>query len=147
MIAVAARATKGVKIPSQTATHKHIIDQFKGQIKGLSGCLNVSYMLLFFFPTSKIVSLQSSAVKGDISLTCDAWTASNGDSYFAVTAHWIEEKSLGKWTLEHALIGFTQMNTAHNGTRLGQALFKICSHLNILHKVSIPSLSLFMFMN
>ncbi|KAF8800065.1 hypothetical protein BYT27DRAFT_7029686, partial [Phlegmacium glaucopus] len=55
---------------------------------------------------------------GEISLTCDAWQASNSDGYFVVTGHWIEELTPGDWRIEHALLGFTQMNTAHNGTRL-----------------------------
>jgi hypothetical protein len=33
------------------------------------------------------------------------------------------------------LFGFTQMNTAHNGTRLGQSLYKVCHRLGIVHKV------------
>ena len=39
-----------------------------------------------------------------------------------------------------ALLGFTQLNNAHNGTRLGQALFKIVSQLHITHKVSMVAL-------
>lgn len=38
--------------------------------------------------------LQGSTVQGEVSLTCDAWQASNTDGYFAVTAHWIEEQHL-----------------------------------------------------
>lgn len=63
-------------------------------------------------------------MKGLISLTCDAWQASNSDGYFAVTGSWINEEN-AKWQLQTALLGFTQLNNAHNGTRLGQALFKI----------------------
>ena len=74
-------------------------------------------------------------MSGEVSLTCDAWQASNADGYFAVTGHWIEELPSGKWVLEHALFGFTQMNTAHDGVRLGQALYKICHRLQIVHKV------------
>jgi hypothetical protein len=74
---------------------------------------------------------------GEVSLTCDAWQASNSDAYFAVTGHWIEERRKDEWKLEHALLGFTQMNTSHNGTRLGQALFKICDRLGIVHKVRL----------
>jgi hypothetical protein len=81
-------------------------------------------------------SLKSQYVAGEVSLTCDAWQASNTDGYFAVTGHWIEERSPGKWTLENALLGFTRMNTAHNGDRLGQALFKICDRLSVVHKVN-----------
>jgi len=56
----------------------------------------------------------------------DVWQASNSDGYLAVMGHWIEEHK-GKWTLEHALLGFMQLSSAHNGKRLGQALYKICN--------------------
>lgn len=79
--------------------------------------------------------LQSDAVKGKVSLTCDAWQASNVDGYFAVTGSWIKEAN-GKWELQTALLGFTQLNSAHNGVRLGQALFNIVSRAGIAHKVS-----------
>ncbi|KIK91763.1 hypothetical protein PAXRUDRAFT_148775, partial [Paxillus rubicundulus Ve08.2h10] len=73
---------------------------------------------------------------GGISLTCDAWQASNTDAYFTVTGHCIEESKPGSWELECVVLSFTQMNSAHNGPRLGQALFKICDRLGIAHKVS-----------
>ncbi len=76
-------------------------------------------------------------MSGQISLTCDAWQAENTDGYFAVTGHWIEEHAVGEWTQEHTLLGFTQMNMAHNGTWLGQALYKVCNRLEVVHKVSI----------
>jgi hypothetical protein len=76
-------------------------------------------------------------VSGEISLTNDAWEASNADAYFAVTGHWIETQPDGSWKLEHALFGFTRMNTSHNGIRLGQALYKVCDRLGIVHKVSL----------
>jgi hypothetical protein len=40
-----------------------------------------------------------------------------------------------EWVLQNALFGFTRMNTAHNGKRLGQALFKVCARLDIVKKV------------
>ena len=46
-------------------------------------------------------------MKGEISLTCNAWQASNSDGYFAVSSHWVEEPSPGVWKLESALLGFT----------------------------------------
>jgi hypothetical protein len=67
---------------------------------------------------------------------CDAWQASNSDGYLAVTGSWIEEESGGKWVLKSGLFGFTQLNDAHNGMRLGQALFKIISRIRIGNKVS-----------
>jgi len=70
-----------------------------------------------------------------VSLTCDAWQASNQDAYFAVTGHWNEEVSPNNWERQSALFGFTQMNTAHDGVRLGRALFKIVQRIGIEDKV------------
>ena len=72
----------------------------------------------------------------DISLTCDAWQASNTNTYSAVTGHWIEECAPAMWILEQALLGFIQMNMAHNGACLSQALYKVCNCLHIVPKVS-----------
>jgi hypothetical protein len=80
------------------------------------------------FPT------QSAAVSGAINITCDAWQATNINGYFAVTGHWIEEKSMMQWESEMALLGFTQLNNAHNRKRLGGALFKVLDHVGIAHK-------------
>ena len=134
MIHLAARATNGVKIPDRRQTREAIISTFKRQLTALRDRLNVCEMPalspLSFWPV-----LQSEKVKGKVSLTCDAWQASNCDGYLAVTGSWIEEEN-GKWKLQTTLFGFTQLNNAHNGMRLGQALFKIVSRLRIAHKVS-----------
>lgn len=79
--------------------------------------------------------LQSKAVSGTVNLTCDAWQAANVEAYFAVTGHWIEELSVGICELQSAVIGFTLLNNAHSGARLGQALFKVVDHVGIAHKV------------
>lgn len=81
------------------------------------------------------MAIQGLTVRGKVSLTCDAWQASNTDGYFAVTAHWIEEKLPNDWSLEGALIGFVRMNRSHHGTRLGQALYKVASRVGIADKV------------
>ena len=78
-------------------------------------------------------------MSGKINLTCDAWQAGNTEGYFAVTGHWIEESTPSNWELKSALLGFTQVNNAHNGKRLGQALFKIVERVGIEHKVSVVS--------
>ncbi|KIK75512.1 hypothetical protein PAXRUDRAFT_172618 [Paxillus rubicundulus Ve08.2h10] len=52
---------------------------------------------------------------GKVNLTCDAWQASNIDSYFVVTGHWIDEPKPGTWELQSAVLGFTQLNNAHHG--------------------------------
>jgi hypothetical protein len=78
---------------------------------------------------------QSKAAAGVVNLTCDAWQAANIEAYFAVTGHWIKELSVGVWEIQSAVLGFTLLNNAHNGTRLGQALFKIVDQVGIAHKV------------
>jgi hypothetical protein len=44
-----------------------------------------------------------------------------------------------QWELQSALFGFTQINNAHNGLRLGQALFKVAQRISITEKVMLPS--------
>ena len=73
-------------------------------------------------------------MKGLVSLTCDAWQASNTDGYFAVTGHWIEDSGSG-WISQSALLGFVRLNNAHNGVRLGHALYKVIVRVGIEHKV------------
>lgn len=69
-------------------------------------------------------------------MTCDAWQASNADAYFAVTGHWLEKMPDGKMKQFSALLGFTLMNTAHDGVALGRALYKIIRRLGFGNKVS-----------
>ncbi|PSR75311.1 hypothetical protein PHLCEN_2v9174 [Hermanssonia centrifuga] len=118
MIQIAARATDGVTIPSRKACRSEIMRLFHEEINGLIALL-----------------ADTDKVKGLVSLTCDAWQAGNTDGYFAVTAHWIQELPNREWELRSALIGFTQLNNAHNGPRLGQALFKIVDRLGIADKI------------
>jgi len=135
MIDTTSCATNGVKLPNGCQTQQAIIKTFKEQLTALWVRLMVRCI-----PTncpSPDIYLQSNAVKGKVSLTCDAWQVSNVDGYFAVTGSWIEEeKNTGQWELKTALLGFTQLNNAHNGVRLGQALFKVISWAGIAHKVS-----------
>jgi hypothetical protein len=83
-------------------------------------------LLIFAVPASRTCS---------ISLTCDAWQASNANSYFAVTGSWIAEISPGHWEQQSALFGFVRMNSAHNSCHLGTALYKTCNWLGIAHKI------------
>ncbi|KAF8227733.1 hypothetical protein L208DRAFT_1295183 [Tricholoma matsutake] len=112
---------------------------FKNHLTTLKTQLNVCVLLIFH---SFLIISQGPTVQGEVSLTCDAWQAGNADGYFAVTAHWIEESTPGKWELKSALIGFTWLNNAHNGEWLGQALFKIVRRVGIEHKVSEAMLSM-----
>jgi hypothetical protein len=81
--------------------------------------------------------LQSDSVSGAVNITCDAWQAENVNGYFAIMGHWIEENHPMQWESQSALLSFTQLNNAHNGKRLGGALFKILDRVSIAHKVRI----------
>jgi hypothetical protein len=85
-------------------------------------------------------------VQGEISLTCDAWQAGNTDGYFAVTAHWIKASTPTDWDLRSTLIGFTRLNNAHVGVRLGQALFKVVKRVGIEGKVCYNALNVVLTM-
>ena len=61
--------------------------------------------------------------------------------YFAVTMHWIEETAHHVWKQESALVGFTKMNTAHDGIHLRRALFHVVRRVGVLHKVFIRVVS------
>ena len=87
-------------------------------------------------PHASLIIAQGPTVQGKVSLTCDAWQVGNTDGYFVATAHWVEESTPAKWELKNAIIGFVQLNNAHNGEQLGQALFRIIKHVAIKHKVS-----------
>ncbi|KAF8219451.1 hypothetical protein L208DRAFT_1339967 [Tricholoma matsutake] len=77
---------------------------FKNHLTTLKAQLNVCFLLIF---DSFLIISQGPTIQGKVSLTCDAWQAGNADGYFAVTAHWIEELTPGKWELKSALISFT----------------------------------------
>ena len=79
-------------------------------------------------------------MKGKVSLTCDAWQASNNDGCFAVTGSWVEEDH-GMWQIQTSPLGFIYLNNACSGTLLGQELFKIVSRVGIAQKVSVIHVS------
>jgi hypothetical protein len=134
LIDIASHAKNGVKIPGQKATQGEIKHLFKEHLTSLKAQFNVSVHLVSH---SFLIIFQGPTVQGEVSLTCDAWQASNADGYFGVKAHWIAEPTPAKWELKSALIGFMQLNNAHNGKQLSQALFKIIKQVGIEHKASV----------
>lgn len=75
-------------------------------------------------------------MKGKVSVTCDAWQASNVDGYFTVTGSWLEKHD-GILTLHGSLLGFVRLNNAHLDRHLGQCLFKVLDCVGIARKVCI----------
>jgi hypothetical protein len=139
MIDIASRAKDGVRIPGRKSTREEIIDLFKRRMEQLKAKLNVR--AFYNHHPCKFMELQGPTVAGEIQLTDDAWTASNGDGYFGVSGHWIEEVAPGVWESREALIGFVRLNNAHNGVRLGQALYKIVARLGIQKRVCLKLIS------
>jgi hypothetical protein len=137
MIDIAARATNGVIIPGMHSTREEIMKLFHEQMDKLRTRLHVSSTSFYLCSGPRQIILQSDAVTGKIHVTCDAWQAGNTDGYFVVTGHWLEETSPGVWVLQEAILGFTRLNNAHHGVRLGQALFKIIKRLNLEDRVSL----------
>lgn len=137
MLNVAARAKGSIELPSRGVTQREIMKMFKRYLRDFKQRFEVcpSLSSLILFTDNLHLLCKGPSVTGQISLTCDAWQASNVDGYFAVTAHWIEEKFPNNWTLEGAVIGFVRMNESHNGRRLGQALYKVAMRLGIAQRV------------
>jgi hypothetical protein len=58
---------------------------------------------------------------GNVSIGLDCWTAPNRQSYFGVTASWIDED----WNLRRGVIGMEYFDPPHTGERMAQLLAKI----------------------
>ena len=105
LVGVASRAKHGVDIPGRKSTRGEILNLFKDYIIHLRTVLSVSVSLpsSCFWSHVTLRRFQGQKVKGKISLTCDAWQASNTDGYFAVTAHWTSATTPTNWGLSSAL--------------------------------------------
>jgi hypothetical protein len=137
MIELASRAKNGIKVATQKASRAGILEMLHAHLRDLRDRLTVSWPTLKLVLVSSMFAFQGPQVKGKISVTCDCWQASNVDSYFAVTAHWIEVHSDSQWSLEAGMIGFTRLNHGHTGQRLGQALFMLLARVGIAQKVRL----------
>ena len=122
-------------------THQTVIDMFIKRLTVLREKLTVRHPTPYFLQAIYDgLLLQSEAVKGKVSLTCDAWQGSNMDGCLAVTGSWVEEDRW-VWRIQTALLGFMSLDNVYNGTRLGQALFEIVSRVGIVHKASVVHVS------
>jgi hypothetical protein len=135
MVRMAARAPgpDAIKIPNARLTRQQIIDNFADYIRDTRKELAVRFHVHICHP---LMYLQ--AIPGLVSLSCDAWSADNIDSYFDVNGHYMKETGSGverKWTLETRIISFINL-AHHTGKHLGQALFKVCERVGIVSKVS-----------
>jgi hypothetical protein len=87
-------------------------------------------MLSFYKEALEIVrnKLQHHIADGSwICLTGDGWSASNGDGYLGVTAHWTDIK----WVTHSLLLEFVQMPPSHIGKAYFEALISACERFGI----------------
>lgn len=80
---------------------------------------------------------------GKISTTMDMWSDPNLNPFMAVTAHWIQAKTIQTpdgpqhiLTLRADLIGFHRVPGRHDGEHLAHAFIFITDRIGITHKVS-----------
>src|SRR5271165_1359596 len=64
---------------------------------------------------------------GQVCLTGDGWSASNGDSYLSVTVHWTNIK----WQVYSRLLDFIQLPLSYTGKALFEALIGACKRFGI----------------
>jgi hypothetical protein len=103
-------------------------------------------MSISYFIATINGSFQSKIVSGEVSLTCE-----HGRRQIATVILWSPVTGLkthhqGSGRLSMRSSDSLKMNTAHDGVRLGQALYKICERLHIVHKVCMFSLCNFLLM-
>jgi hypothetical protein len=75
---------------------------------------------------------------GKISFTMDCWSDPNLKPYMAVTAHWLESKTIQgqqKLNLRVDLVGFLLVPGSHTGERLAEEFLFIIDRLNLAKKV------------
>ncbi|KAJ6579260.1 hypothetical protein DFH09DRAFT_913347 [Mycena vulgaris] len=134
MIDVASCATDGVVIPLRKAVRGAILRMFQQNLVKLKNHLNVSFISTTSAHEYLYIIAQSANVPGQVELSCDAWQVDNMDAYFVSTGSFIEIIK-AMWRKRTAILGFVRLQNAHNGKRLGQALYRIVARLGIAHKV------------
>ena len=72
-----------------------------------------------------------SSLTGLMAIACDAWTSSNRIAFLAITASWITQD----WRLEETLLDFVELQGAHTGENMGNAVSATIAELGIADKV------------
>jgi len=67
---------------------------------------------------------------GTIALTVDLWTSTANDSYFEITAHFVDKD----WKLRFLVLDFCLMPQPHTGEALKDTILTILTDLGIEHK-------------
>ncbi len=87
--------------------------------------------------------------EGRISLTTDMWMDQSQRSFMAITAHWVQSKTISmpvgprkQLTFHSALVGFLQVPGRHTGEHLAQAFIFVLDRLQIAEKVCHLTFSL-----
>jgi hypothetical protein len=64
---------------------------------------------------------------GHVSLTMDAWTATNHIPYLGVTGHWIDQS----WKLQNKVLAFRRLRGSHTGENLAAVVHNVLEDWNL----------------
>jgi hypothetical protein len=71
------------------------------------------------------------SVSGLIAIACDAWTSANRIAFLAITGSWITSD----WRLEETLLDFVELQGAHDGENMANAVTAAITDLGIEDKI------------
>ncbi|TFY55049.1 hypothetical protein EVJ58_g8494 [Rhodofomes roseus] len=84
----------------------------------------------------KELKVELKGAVGNISFTADVWDSSKRQAFLAITAHWVVQvpgpEGTSVLVMKSALLVFKRIKGRHQGETLGQVLFKVLKHTDIL---------------
>lgn len=72
-----------------------------------------------------------STLPGVLAIACDGWTSSNRVAFLAITGSWITRD----WRLEETLLDFVELQGAHDGQNMANAVASVVTELGIGEKL------------
>jgi hypothetical protein len=81
--------------------------------------------------TRQLTKRYLSSLSGLMAIACDAWTSSNRIAFLAITASWITSD----WRLEETLLDFVELQGAHDGENMANAVTATITDLGIADKI------------
>lgn len=99
------------------ALHKHLVqsDAIRDRIFSHASLLR------------KRTSSYLNSLSGTIAIACDDWTSANRIAFLAITGSWITDD----WQLEETLLDFVELQGAHDGQNMANAVATAIEELGI----------------
>ncbi|TFY54786.1 hypothetical protein EVJ58_g8652, partial [Rhodofomes roseus] len=84
----------------------------------------------------KELKVELKGAVGNISFTADVWDSGKRQAFLAITAHWVVQvpgpEGTSVLVMKSALLAFKRIKGHHQGETLGQVLFEVLKHMDIL---------------